>query len=241
MTILSVAKVKEIYKDGKSVVDAFSPSNQYSVVQNEHDVWFGMYPTLATINIAFPQISEGLVVMMLNDLEKYICANKKLDKDQFIQLSQMIVLEFYFLKISELMLFFWKCKSGKIGKFYGQIDPLNLLGWLRNFVYDYRWNAINSDIQTIEDAYEQWHSQNVVKDRDLSQELPNIMRVISEKIGGKKASDTEGSDLVYESALTLVNNTANLNPEDLMEVCRVWKARHGCDPYEYVTKNKKEG
>ena len=67
------------------------------------------------------------------------------------------------------------------------------------------------------------------------------MRVISEKIGGNKASDTEGSDLVYESALTLVNNTANLNPEDLMEVCRVWKARHGCDPYEYVTKNKKEG
>ena len=108
-------------------------------------------------------------------------------------------------------------------------------------MYEYRWNAINADIQKIEDAYEQWHSQNVVKDRNLGHELPNIMKAISDKATEENAEDTENPDLVQESALALVNNTANLSPEDLMEVCRVWKARHGCDPYEFVTKNKKEG
>ena len=241
MTILNAEEVRESYNDEDSLIRSFSPLCHYDIIKNEHNVWFGAYPTLVTINNVYPETAERLVNIMLEDLEIYICANKKFDETQYIQLSQIIVSEFYFLKISELILFFWRVKSGHYGKFYGQIDPLNLIEWLRNFVYEYRWNAINADIQKIEDAYEQWHSQNVVKDRNLGHELPNIMKAISDKATEENAEDTENPDLVQESALALVNNTANLSPEDLMEVCRVWKARHGCNPYEFVTKNKKEG
>lgn len=240
MTILSVREVREVFDCGESVVEAFSPSSQYSIVQNEHNVWFGKYPSLVTINIAFPKTSEGLVVKMLFDLEKHICASKKLDEIQFIQLSQMIVSEFYFLKISELILFFWKCKSGEIGKFYGQIDPLNLLEWLRNFVYEYRKDAIDADFQRIKDAYNRWHDEGAVKGRDFLRELPAIMKALNSKEDPESEKmPSSNTDKILESAMGLVNNTAGLSKADQEAISKIWEKKYGCTPQEYINKQKK--
>lgn len=240
MTILSVREVRELFDDGDSVVKAFSPSSQYSIVQNEHNVWFGEYPSLVTINIAFPGVSEGLVVKMLFDLEKHICASKELTSLQFIQLAQMIVSEFYFLKISELILFFWKCKSGEMGKFYGQIDPLNLLEWLRSFVYGYRKDAIDTEFQKLEDAYNRWHDEGAVKGRDFNLQLPSIMKAINSKEDPKsEKTSPSSSDKILESAMGLVNNTAGLSTADQEAVCKIWEKKCGCTPQEYITNHKK--
>lgn len=232
-----------MFNEKESFLAAFSADKQIEITSNEFNIWFGAYPTLSVINTVFPGTAQQWLILQLNDLQDYlrIGDTERLTEFHNIQISVLIFREFYYLKVSEIMYFFMLIKSAIFGKIYNKIDPLNIMEWLRHFVVFYRKPAIDAGMQQIEDAYEQWHSQNVIKDRDLNHELPNLMRLISEKIGGNKAPDPEGSDLVYESALTLVNNTAYLSPEDLMAVCRVWTARHGCDPYEYVTKNKKEG
>ena len=238
---MDLAAVKNEFGSKENFLARYTPSLQAFLAENSDNVWLGNHPTLVSIKNVYPGLIQVWIKRQLEDLNIYLGSRGGLTESLLFELPQHIYVEFYYLKVSEVMYFFWLVKDLRFGEIYGHLNPADIMMWLRQFVQEIRKPALEYYEQQIEDAYEQWHSQNVVKDRDLSQELPNIMRVISEKIGGNKASDTEGSDLVYESALTLVNNTANLSPEDLMAVCKVWTARHGCDPYEYVTKNKKEG
>ena len=46
----------------------------------------------------------------------------------------MIATEYYYLKVSELMLFFHRFKTGRYGRFYGSVDPLVITTSLRDFV-----------------------------------------------------------------------------------------------------------
>lgn len=238
---MDLAAVKNEFGSKENFLARYTPSLQAILAENSDDVWLGNHPTLVSIKNVYPGLIQVWIKRQLEDLNIYLGSRGGLTESLLFELPQHIYVEFYYLKVSEVMYFFWLVKDLRFGEIYGHLNPADIMMWLRQFVQEIRKPALEYYEQQIEDAYEQWHSQNVVKDRDFSHELPNIMKAISDKATEEKKEDTENPDLVMESALTLVNNTANLNPEDLMEVCRVWKARHGCDPYEYVTKNKKEG
>lgn len=46
----------------------------------------------------------------------------------------MIAIEYPYLKISELLLFFHRFKAGRYGHFYGNVDPLRITTALREFI-----------------------------------------------------------------------------------------------------------
>lgn len=45
-------------------------------------------------------------------------------------------MEYHYLKITELMLFFYYFKTGRYGKFYGAVDPLVITCSLRDFIVE---------------------------------------------------------------------------------------------------------
>lgn len=50
--------------------------------------------------------------------------------------ANVIATEFYYLSVTELMLFFHRFKSGRYGRFYGSVDPLVITTSLRDFLYE---------------------------------------------------------------------------------------------------------
>lgn len=52
---------------------------------------------------------------------------------QIEEVARVIISEFYYMKLSEIMLFFAYFKAGRYGNFYGCVDPLVITTALQRF------------------------------------------------------------------------------------------------------------
>lgn len=104
--------------------------------------FFGDFPTLYELARRYQKATPiAWLVPQLLDLSEYCGCKDKLDDYQMRQCAQLIVREYGHLKVSELMLFFVRMKTGYYGEFYGSVDPMRIMSGLRKFVVD-RGNAI---------------------------------------------------------------------------------------------------
>jgi hypothetical protein len=74
-----------------------------------------------------------------------------LDDKQAEFLAEVIANEYYFLKASELLLFFYNFKTGKYGRFYGVVDPMRIMEALGEFK-DERDRVIEQHRKEVEKA-----------------------------------------------------------------------------------------
>lgn len=116
-------------------LEEFNPKQQMQMVSDSDDCIFGDYKTLAQLKSELGKNTPvaWLVPQLLN-LSEFCGCKGKLSEDQLEECAFTIATEFYFLKVSELMLFFHKFKSGKYGKFYGSVDPMVITTSLRTFI-----------------------------------------------------------------------------------------------------------
>lgn len=93
----------------------------------------GDFPTLADINAAYGKgfASDWLMPQIFNLVAN--CGAKNLTLEQEVELSRIIAAEYYYFKISELLLFFYRFKTGRYGRFYGSVDPMVITCALREF------------------------------------------------------------------------------------------------------------
>ena len=97
----------------------------------------GEHPTLARIGRDYGQnTATAWFIPQLYDLSEYCGCRDKLQGKPLEQCAAVIVAEFYFLKVSEVMLFFHLFKAGHYGKFYGSVDPMVITCALRDFLHD---------------------------------------------------------------------------------------------------------
>lgn len=116
-------------------MEAFNPRQQMQIVGNPDDCLFGPYWTLAQLKVEYGKnIPVAWLVPQLLNLSEFCGCKGKLSEGQLEECAFTIATEFYFLKVSELMLFFHKFKSGKYGKFYGSVDPMVITTSLRTFI-----------------------------------------------------------------------------------------------------------
>ena len=78
-------------------------------------------------------ITETWLEIQLRDLSEFAGCKDKLSIQQIEQIAKVIILEFSFMKATELMHFFILFKSGKFGKFYGSVDGLVITEALQEF------------------------------------------------------------------------------------------------------------
>lgn len=114
---------------------AFNPSNQCAIVEQGDRAFIGTAPTLADIKTEHgANVSKAWLYFQLVDLCEFTGVKDKMQPQQISELASIMCATAYFLKISELMLFFVRFKAGVYGSFYGVVDPLKITQGLQQFI-----------------------------------------------------------------------------------------------------------
>lgn len=113
-----------------------TPDTGYKFVRNLEAAFMRNYPTLTEVNITYGEgTADNWLTTQLADLSLFTGA-KNFDKYQQSQTARLIASQYYYLKITELLVFFAWFKSGRYGKFYGSVDPMQITCALREFMED---------------------------------------------------------------------------------------------------------
>lgn len=158
---LIAVRVIERYGDGLCFAKTFNPSLQKVCAQNKERSFMGEAPSIATLLQAYPEKQVSAWIMaQLENLNDFTGVNGKIDTNQMIELAGIIETEYYFLKASELLLFFHMLKGGSFGVFYGNVDPMMISRALIDFkVYRrQQLEAYDREIQRKkrEEQWEEW-------------------------------------------------------------------------------------
>lgn len=111
-----------------------NPQTQASFALKQKKAIMGEYPTLTDINISYGKtFAEQWLYPQITDLSIFTGA-KNLNKEQIRSLASVIAAEYRYLKVTELLLFFHRFKTGRYGRFYGTVDPMVITCALRDFM-----------------------------------------------------------------------------------------------------------
>lgn len=123
------------YGDRETFLRTYNPDTQIAVCADRERCFMGEYPTLAELRRAYGDSLPAVwLIPHLLDLSEFCGCRNKLYGKPLEQCADVIAAEYYFLKVSELMLFFQRFKSGRYGVFYGSVDPLVITTSLREFI-----------------------------------------------------------------------------------------------------------
>lgn len=123
--------------DFTKFMTSLNPVRQLEICASTDDCIFGGYPTLAEVKRDYgSNAATAWLIPQLFDLSEFCGCKGKITDDQMRQVATIIANTYYYLKVSELMLFFYRFKSGRYGKFYGAVDPLVITTSLRTFILE---------------------------------------------------------------------------------------------------------
>lgn len=111
-----------------------NPSTQTAFGEKPKSAIMGDYPTLNDIDTAYGKgfATEWLVVQ-IDNLSMHTGA-RNLTKEQQLELARVLSVEYRHLKVTEMLLFFHRFKTGRYGRFYGSVDPMVIACALRDFI-----------------------------------------------------------------------------------------------------------
>ena len=155
--------VLQTYGSRENFMKVFDPMLQLTAGRDpEHAILSEKAPSLVVMKKAY---GDNFPVMWLMQqiLELVVYSNSKgtLNDYQAEFLANAIVNEYYYLKASELLLFFYQFKTGKYGRFYGVVDPMMITQALDVFVTE-RKRVIEQNEKAQERAEQaEWAKTNV--------------------------------------------------------------------------------
>jgi len=145
-----------------SFLQKFNPDYQKSICPSSEECFFGDYPTLAEVGSAYgDKVPAAWMIPQLYNLSEYCGCREKLQGKPLEECAFVIATEYYYLKVSELMLFFHRFKTGRYGRFYGSVDPLVITTSLREFVKE-RGAAIDRHDQEVREKEEAEHRKRAI-------------------------------------------------------------------------------
>lgn len=223
----------------------FNPDLQMKICKDSQLCFFGDAPVLSELNMVYGEMTATMwLVPQLYDLSEYCGCKEKLQGKPLEECASVIATEFYWLKVSELMLFFHRFKSGRYGRFYGSVDPLVITTSLRSFLNE-RNSAISDQEQYDRDREREESRKNAITYEEYRKkygkpDTPNINPLedpISLFSKPKKKS-LKDSGLSEESMLKLakelVNNTYNADRQTIAHLREVFKKHANVEPEEYI-------
>lgn len=115
----------------------YNPDYQKKICHDARQCIMGDYPTLVAIKREYgDNMPFAWLLPQLYDLSEYCGCKDKLTGRPLEQCADVIAAEYFYLKISEFMLFFHRFKLGKYGKFYGAVDPIVITSAILDFMDD---------------------------------------------------------------------------------------------------------
>ncbi len=113
----------------------FNPGKQSEYCTQLDKCFTGSAPSLYRIKIAYGNnAAESWLEIQIRDLSEFTGCKGKMSVAQIEETSRIIVNNYGYLKITELMYFFQLFKAGRFGRFYGAVDGLIITTSLLEFL-----------------------------------------------------------------------------------------------------------
>ena len=107
---------------------------------------FSPSPTLSDLNATYGKnVPIAWIMAQLFSLSEFCGAKEKMSEDKAEQTAFIIASSHYYLKVTELILFFHQMKAGHYGQFYGVIDPQVIIRAINTFIMQDRNPAIDRE------------------------------------------------------------------------------------------------
>lgn len=127
--------VLEKYGSRDEFLVTMNPDAQIYAARHQDRAFFGEAPTLATLKAAYgPNTPTMWLLPQILDLVLYCNSKGTLSDRQAHFLAEAIANDYYYLKVSEFLLFFYRFKLGNYGNFYGVVDPMLITIALEKFI-----------------------------------------------------------------------------------------------------------
>ena len=132
-----------LHGDAKEFALRFNPDIQVSCALNLEKSLTGNAPTLRQLEYAYGVKGiRAWFSIQLENLNKFVGVANKMTVEQMQMLADIFIVKVPYLKASEILLFFYKFKSGDLGELYGSVDPLKLSTSLNEFL---KWRSFELD------------------------------------------------------------------------------------------------
>ena len=124
-------------KTKKELLLKYHVNNSVTITNDQPYCIFGNVPTLWEANNIYGKgTAEEWLVYQFSDLSEFAGVSKKINSQQLLQMAQLMVADFGYLKMTEVMLFIRHFKVGRYGTFYGNVDPLVIMDSVRKFLVE---------------------------------------------------------------------------------------------------------
>lgn len=227
----------------------FNPDNQKLCHRDKQLAFTGSYPTLAQINAAYGNsASQQWLIGQLVNLSEFVGAKEKMSKGQLTMLSDIISSTYHYLKITELMLFFYNFKLGCYAEFYGTVDPLAITKSLNEFIrernvarynYERKMEAIKEEQDRLSAiTYQEYCQRNSIDPtkRITSKVFPSSTGEQPQPTFFKAKPKEDNVEEVLKSARGTVDNVYGLDKEGHANMIEAFKKRYGMLPQDYIKK-----
>lgn len=144
---------------------AYPPVVQGRCADNPVRAITGNAPRLSAVKAAWAGGAQTWLMLQIFDLNEYAGNKDKMSGTQAEQCADIIARDFGYLRVTELMLFFQRVKSGKFGKFYGGVDAITLCAMLREWVRTERSRVVEEQEQRHRQAMREVDLRQVIADR----------------------------------------------------------------------------
>ena len=129
--------MNERYGDAVAFSRAFAPEKTEAFAAHPERCVAGEAPALVDVALAYGDTAARAWLMaQIKALAAYCGDRNALTADQCYQCASNMQTHYYYLKTTDFMLYFSLVKAGHYGCFYGRIDPMRIVGWLKNYVDD---------------------------------------------------------------------------------------------------------
>ena len=133
----TLMKIKNKYPTVKEFLVAINPDRQLQICNNPEDCYFGNSPTLSSLNKLYGQgTAEVWLSAEVQEACLFMGIKEMPDINQTEKLVKIISLQYGYLKVDELQLFFFNFCSAKYRHFYNTFDPSIIILSLRDFLCD---------------------------------------------------------------------------------------------------------
>lgn len=118
----------------KQCLEMYSPDRQCEICTTPLKAVACSSPTLKSINERYGMATARLVVIPhITDFLSFAASKSTIEETAIISIANIIVANYGFMKVSEIMLFFFRFKSGLLGNTYGAITPMDITCKLNSF------------------------------------------------------------------------------------------------------------
>ena len=225
---------------------AVTPVQQSILYKNIEDCYFGDYPTLSELNMAYsPKVAQAWIIPQLVDLSEFCGVKEKFTQNQLNQCSDIIANDFFYLKTSEIMLFFAKFKRCCYGRFYGSVDPLVIIESLKKFCIERNKAYYDKEEKENERRIEESLKKSCTWEEYAERNGVNKSIITSQESSNKSKVNTslvKKEDVIRETILnvatSLINKSYGNNEECLDYLRSTFKKKYGCSPEQYIAENK---